>query len=224
MNNPMNTTKSPTNRLLLLVILVLFASCNQQPKKDKPEEMDEKEVERPDNIISLEAAKSIYDNYSYYRVPGIQQFEMKERAPEKEFEVARYVTFDLETIKQYLAYVEQESKKAGITPNTLRFYFANYPDKKRFDDGKPVIHPRQNSIFVLPTLRDGENDWGYYIDEDGQAKLIKDWAKAYGESQEDNPKSKASFVPNLNTIMFQVGGKSLILNHTGSGPPPGTDF
>ncbi len=229
MNDPMDTTKSLTYRLLLLgLVLLTIAACNPKAskpdKEEEPTKTQEPELKQPENIIALEAAKSIYDNYSRYRVPGIQDFETKQRAPEKEFEAARYVTFDLEAVKQYIAYVEQESKKAGVTPNTLRFYFANYPDEGRFPDGKTVIHPRQNSIFILPTLRDGQNDWGYYIGEDGQAKLIKDWVKGYGESNEEDPKSKASFVPNLNASLFQIGGKSLILNHGGSGPPPGGDF
>ena len=224
----MNATRLFIHRLLLFgLVITTLAACN--PKAEKPAgEGDRSEAppemaERPNTIISLESAKSIYDNYSRYRVPNIKKFETEQRAPEKEFEVARFVSFDLEMIKQYIAYVEQESKKAGVTPNTLRFYFANYPNEARFPDGKKVIHPRQNSIFVLPTLQDGKNNWGYYIGADGKAKLIKDWVKANGDGEEDDPKSKAGFLLSLNSSLFQ-DDKSLVMNHSSSGPPPGGDF
>lgn len=219
-------TFSKRSLLLLGLALITLSACNEQPKKESEEKMDtqtEEEIVAPKEIISLESAKSIYDNYSKFRAPVIKSFETQERSPDETFEVARFVSFDFETVKQYIAYVEQESKKVGVKPNGLRFYFANYPDKERFSDGKKVIHPRQNSIFVLPTLKEGNDDWGYYIGDDGKAKLIKDWVKTNELDKNGADKSKASFMPNFNANLMQGGG-SLVMNRSGSGPPPHGDF
>ncbi len=200
--------------------LMLFGACQQGPKKEEPTESKQEKVSPPEGIISLEESKSLYDNYTKNRVDMIQEFEA-ERSPEKKFEVARFTSFTYDDMKNYMAYVEQEADAAGVNVSSLRLYFANYPDKTDFPDGKKIVHPRQNSIFMVPTtMIDGE-EYGFYIDADGNAKPIKGivGSSETGEKSEPNT-SQASFAPSF----FQNGSKSLNLNHGGSGPPPYTDF
>ncbi|MFT0716038.1 hypothetical protein [Flagellimonas lutimaris] len=204
--------------LLGFTFLVLGA-CQQGPKKEEPTKPEE-EVLPPEGIISLEESKSLYDNYTRNRVDMIQQFE-DEREPEGKFIPARFTSFTYAEMKQYMTYVEQEAEAAGVKVSSLRLYFANYPNKPDFPDGKKVVHPRQNSIFIVPTtMIDGE-ERGFYIGADGKAKPIKGVVSSSetGEKGEPNT-SQASFAPSL----FQGGSTSLNLNHGGSGPPPYTDF
>jgi len=219
--------------LFVISFLVLSCySCNEQAKKTQEEE---KEVEKPivkapDNIISLGQADSIYNNYSKHRISIIESYEMRERAPEEDFKASRFVDFDYQTLKDYIAYVDQEAKKAGVQKvKTMRLYFANYPNTSKFPNGKMVVHKRQNSIFMLPTLdKDGE-DYGFYIGEDGKAKLVIDWKtqinKGMGLNDQALNKSYAGFIPNTFSLNSNLeGGKSLTMNYGGSGPPPKTDF
>ncbi|MHA7865070.1 hypothetical protein [Flagellimonas marinaquae] len=200
--------------------LLLLGACQQGPKKEDPTEPTPEKVSSPEGIISLEESKSLYDNYTRNRVAMIEQFEM-EQNPDEKFIPARFTSFTYKDIKNYMAYVEQEAEAAGVEVASLRLYFANYPNKPDFPDGKKVVHPRQNSIFIVPTTIMEGKEYGFYIAADGKAKPIKDkvGSPEDGDMNEANT-SKASMVPAL----FQNGDRSLNLNHGGSGPPPYTDF
>ncbi|MCK0160185.1 hypothetical protein [Allomuricauda sp. F6463D] len=200
--------------------LLLIGSCQQGPKKDEPTKPEEEKITAPEGIISLKESKSLYDNYSKNRVGIIEEYEM-ERYPDEKYIPARYTSFSLDKMKNYTAFVEQEAKKAGVKIASFRLYFANYPDKENFPDGKKIVHPRQNSIFIVPTMMVDGEEYGFYIGEDGKAKLIKD---AVGDSKvganSEKGKSYASFIP----IAPQNGDQSLILNKGNSSPPPNNDY
>lgn len=214
--------------VLLGGFLLVLGSCQQGPKKEEPEEskaaMGQERVEPPKGIISLEESKSLYDNYTKNRLEIIQRYEA-ERNSEDKFEASRFTSFSYADIKQYMAYIEQEAKGAQVDISSLRFYFANYPDKPDFPDGKKIVHPRQNSIFIVPTMKTADGEYGFYIGEDGKAKLIKNAVgeTAVGSTAKNGNKSYASFAPNFaNSSM--VEGKSLTMNQGGSGPPPWGDY
>ncbi|WP_431122830.1 hypothetical protein [Flagellimonas flava] len=222
-----NTRK--VGHVLLAAIFLFMASCKQQTKpSEAPEETHQEEAEPvkpPKGLISLEESKSLYDNYSRNRVALIQEFEAQ-RSPEEKFDPARYTSFDYATIKQYMAYIEQEAKGAKVDISSIRFYFANYPNEEKFPDGDKIVHPRQNSIFMVPTMKVDGEDYGFYIGEDGQAKLIKDAVganKGMGSNEVKKDRAYAGFVPSAPNPVFQKGG-SLNMNHGSSGPPPNNDF
>ena len=212
------------NVAVLAILTFTFTSCNEAGKKNPQQQKEEpKEIEAPENIISLEEANDIFENYTKHRVATIENYETRERPSEETFKATRFVSYDLKTIKDYITFVEQESKKAGVTPNTLRFYFANYPDEDKFPKGEKVVHKKQNSIFILPTLNEKGQDYGYYIGEDGKAKFIKDWkAEQSSGSEKSKSKSEASLLPTFNNMFYS--SQSLVLNRGGSGPPPFGDF
>ncbi|WP_420601558.1 hypothetical protein [Flagellimonas sp.] len=218
-----NTSKVATS--FLAFILLILAACQPKPKKEEPHEEPREKVKPPEQIISLEESKSLYDNYTRNRVDIIQQFE-KEQHEDDNFRVARFNSFDYKTIKQYIAFIEQEAEAADVDITTLRFYFANYPNKENFPDGRKIVHPRQNSLFVVPTMNVDGEDYGFYIGEDGKAKLIKDavGAKGIGQRSKQNNKSYASMVPISSAPPAVNGGQSLALDKGSSGPPPNGDY
>tara|TARA_B100000949_G_scaffold36363_1_gene30199 strand:+ start:2232 stop:2888 length:657 start_codon:yes stop_codon:yes gene_type:complete len=200
---------------------LLLGACQQGPKKEEPTEPGQEEVKPPEGIISLEESKSLYDNYTKNRVDMIRQFEETERNPDEKFIPSRFTSFSFDKIKNYSAYVEQEARKAGVKIASFRLYFANYPDKPDFPDGKKIVHPRQNSIFIVPTMMVDGEEYGFYIGGDGKAKLIKDavGGSEVGANEEKNM-SSASFVP----AVFADDDESLILNKGNSSPPPNGDY
>ncbi len=211
------------NVTVLATLVSVLISCNETPK-EKPQQEEKpgigKEIEAPKNIISIKEASAIYDNYTNYRIPAIVEFETKQRAPSEKFDPARFVDFDYQMIKDYIAYVDREAENAGVKKvTTLRMYFANHPNEKKFPDGKDVVHPRQNSIFLLPTMAADGGNFGFYIGDNGKAKLIKNRGTVLNDGSE---KSEASLVPSFNTSLY--ANTSLILNRSGSGPPPFGDF
>ncbi|WP_190809479.1 hypothetical protein [Flagellimonas sp. S3867] len=220
----MKNTKTAFAMLFGSLMLILGA-CKQVQKTDEPKEEPKERVKPPEQIISLEESKSLYDNYSRKRVDLIQQFEM-EQNPDEKFRPARFASYDYSTIKQYIDFIEQEAKDAHVDISSLRFYFGNYPDKEKFPDGKKVVHPRQNSIFIVPTIDVDGHNYGFYIGEDGKAKLIKDAVgqKGLGSTKKGEQKAYASFVPTFSSPSAPYAGQSLTLNRGSAGPPPDADY
>ena len=135
-----NTQKILWKSAFLLVFIFSLSSCGDGKQKPKAEEKPE--VQAPAQIVQIDQAKSMYDNYSVRRVPMIQHYEdsinrgdgdgkkkqqkMKnQEATLKPFDVARFVAYDYKTIKQYMDYIEQEADAAGVEISTLRLYFSN---------------------------------------------------------------------------------------------------
>ncbi|MBO0329166.1 hypothetical protein [[Muricauda] lutisoli] len=205
---------------------LMLGACQQGPKKEESTETkDVKTTQKepiapPEGIISLEESKTLYDNYTKNRVDMIQQFE-DGRESEEKFIPARFTSFSYDKLKTYIAFAEQEADSAGVEISSFRFYFANYPDKPDFPDGKKIVHPRQNSIFVVPTMIVDGAEYGFYIGADGSAKLIKDavGGNAVGQNKKGG-KSYASMLPN----MVQDDPQSLVLNKGNSSPPPNSDY
>lgn len=218
--------KRPTlmnSKILCFFAVSAFFGCNQQQKENAPI------VDAPTNIISLNEADAIYNNYSTHRVSLIESYETQQRQPDEKFEASRFVDFDYDAIKQYIAYIDQEALAGGVKKVTkLRLYFANYPNEEKFPNGKKVIHKRQNSIFMVPTLEKGGINYGFFIGNNGTAELIKDWKDSskdgLGFSLDKKQEAQAGFVPNFVLKTSLQGSKSLAFNFGQGGPPPKTDF
>lgn len=231
----------PFALLFTYAAFLILTGCGDQKTKEEESVVKIEEVKAPEQIISVEQARKMYQSYTERRVPLIQNYEKSQEVQKQEqtqvkdsFDVARYVYYDYQTIKDYLAYIEQEAAKADIEISTLRFYFSNYPNEARFEDGKAVIHPRQNSIFILPASTVDNAQYGFYLkeQEDGSvapAYLSWDLSPYIPEGMgavHENGKSLASMGPNFNNAnsstmsTFQFGGGSTILNEGSSAPPP----
>jgi len=231
MRNPKITTVK-----LFLVSILLFGLVSCKPEKDKAPDLDRDAitVKAPAQIVTVAQAKAMYDAYGKRRVGLIERYE-NEQNPDKRFDVARFGYYDYQTIKDYLAFIEQEAKKANVEISTLRFYFSNYPDQKTFGDGREIKHPRQNSFFIIPTTKAVNNeDYAFYIREgdDGTNRpmLLTDNLnpKQEGNLNEDGSKerkSEASFMPGPGNLSAPLYAKdqSLILNEGDMIPPPYRD-
>ncbi|TMM57943.1 hypothetical protein FEE95_00495 [Maribacter algarum] len=232
---------------LVLVFLFVFtlSSCNEEC----PPCEDPTPVKAPAQIVEVDDAKKMYDTYTIRRKPLIRRYEdsinrgkdynrddkmkqqkmqqnQKENAAQVDsFPVARYVYYDYKTIKDYLTYLEQEAKNQGIEISTLRFYFSNYPEGMVVKDALP----RQNSIFIMPTITQDNQTYGYFLDDKEQLLLLNDDLKVSKTSfkpKAEDSEMKASLFPEFKSSikapsysLFE-GGKSYILNEGGVRPPP----
>lgn len=213
-------------------------------------------IYRPGEIIPIAEAKNYYDLYEKRRVHLIQRYEdsidrntkndkiRQEQNSQKtqvdpndpngeRFDVARYVSWNYDTIKNYLKYIEQEAKAANVEISTLRFYFSNYPE----NEGS-AVHPRQNSIMITPTLHQNDREYIFSID-DSDIKNIKPQLltngfipidpldeKGLGTTDVEDKRSHASFFPNnletnINVIPVPyMAARSVTMNKGNSAPPP----
>lgn len=213
--------------MLLIFINLIFISCQEPTNGPVPGPMDP-----PKQIISVEHAKEMYESYSSRRLPIIKKYEDSVVPDTAPFTPTRYAEYDLETIKQYVAYVEYQAKQAQVDVKTLRFYLSNYPNSEKFANGDKVRYPRRNSFFVLPTMDYNGENVGFSIEKfDGKYTAVPINKRTTTREKDQN---KAQTNPNgqLNEagfLMFystsaQVGEtSSLILNDGNMMPPPGED-
>lgn len=217
--------------LIALIVLSFYKFDVAVVEPDRPQDP-------PAQIISVNQAKEMYDSYAKSRISLIQEYETP-NADGSPFDATRYGWYDFETVKNYIAYVEQEAALAKVKVSGMQFYFANYPDSNVFKNGNPVKYPRQNSFFLIPTLeRDGEN-YGFITtgngDEDREPVLIKDWiAQNYDGRQSSGAtlvdqntgimNSKFLWIkPNFFSSSNLADERSLILNESNLIPPPKQD-
>jgi len=190
--------------LPLVGILLVSTSCQDQSKKENQETPAEEIVYKvPEQIISLAEADSLFVNYKDRRASNIMKMEAEYQETGKPFVPTEFVTFDIEVLKKYIGYVEQEAKNGGVKADSLRIYLGNYGNTKNSKS-------RQNTVFLLPTANTDAGYGGIYID-DGDAKLIRDYWKN-NSKENGKQKSKASFMPNFSSNMM-YSHQSLILNY-----------
>ena len=223
-------------QFIILFMLLAVVSCGEETKTkitEKPE------VLAPSQIVEIPQAKEMYDAYGKRRVPLIERYEdsingEKDRSKEaaKPFDASRFVYYDYETIKQYMAYIEQEAKTANVEISTLRFYFSNYPDAEVFPGTKErVMHPKQNSVMLSPTYNDGSREYLFYIAQGAQgpqpAPLNDSFEeiKGLGGTKGKGTKAYASMLPEINSATVAPayalqGGTSLTMNRGTGVPPP----
>ncbi|PIB30545.1 hypothetical protein [Maribacter sp. 4G9] len=205
--------------LLFMALATLFTACQENPKKES-QEMEAQEItyEAPKQIISLVEADSLYVNYKKRRARIIEQMETESHPDGKPFVPTQFVSFDINVLKEYIGYVEQEAKKGGTTADSLRIYFGNYGNTSK-------KYPKKNTVFLLPTATVNKDYGGIFIDSEGKAKLIRDWVnEQLDEGLKGNQRSEASILPSFSSTSSLQGGKSLTLNFGQGGPPPKTDF
>ena len=213
-----------------ILSLMLF-SCGEQATQNQREA--KAEVNPPEQIITLNEAKTMYNLYTERRANLIQKYEDSLNISKKDttkFDVARYTFYDYKTIKQYLEYIDQEASEAGVEISSLRFYYSNYPDEGKFADGTPIVHPRQNSFFIIPALKQNEQEYAFTIEDNGEGgkkAVLLNWEldpvnpEGMGSVDQQSEKAYAGFSltkPASTITVFRNGGT--VLNHGNAAPPP----
>lgn len=214
-----------TSFLVLTCISLMIFSCQDPTTHTEPP------YEGPPKgyIISVERAQEMYNGYSERRVPIIKRYEDSIAADSTKFTPTRYAEYDLETIKQYIAYIEHEAERAEVDVKTLRFYLSNYPNAEKFPNGDVVKFPKRNSFFIVPTMKYDEGNVGFYIEEmDGKYTALPinkrsttGKEKPQNNEQQEGAMNEASFFSLNNSTTTQGGGTtSLIMNESHITPPP----
>lgn len=137
-----------TSKLMLTVALALLMySCEQQSQKSvkhqvESEEVPNERVPKPDNLMTIEAAKKQLKNFQDAH-PGVNGDEYALRS-----------WIALEDLEKYIAYVRQEASEKGIEVNGIEFIYT------QTKAAKPYLPNLSNSDYGLnfmyaPTYLDG---------------------------------------------------------------------
>ncbi len=220
------TAKITIRLTLVSLVSLMFFSCQDPTTHNDPYEGPPK-----GHIISVERAGEMYDAYSQRRVPIIKKYEDSIASDGSKFEPTRYAEYDLQTIKEYIAYLEHEAAKANVEVNTLRFYLSNYPNSDKFSNGDVVKYPRRNSFFVVPTMAYEGKNVGFSITEVNGKPTAVPMGRVTPVEKGSQDKSQPDSTGQMNEAGFfmsnttsAVGGTTnLILNDSDLVPPPGTN-
>ena len=131
----------------LLLIGLTFMSCNKNDQAVAPNS-DSETVMRPQNAISLEQ----YTTYTnLYKEQRLKDFNAKH--PEFPMGDTQKVWFSIETMKNYIAYIESVSAKKGIPVTGISFHYGVYPKTKDYG-----IYGGYQTLVMTPTaMIDGRN-------------------------------------------------------------------
>lgn len=206
-----------TFKLLVLFCAsaLIFTSCNERQEAGVPKPLT---VDAPKIIIPVQEAENMYHRYGTDRVALIertinvddQENPIASNDPAY-VQATRSVTVDYKMLKQYIAFIEQESKKANTDITGLRLYFSQYAATK--NDGRATI-------FMNPVMKYGSggisDDVAFAIDNSGKkpvAVYVKDCYKMPGTKSNQ---------ANL-TMPVQGPIQSLAANNSPWRPPPTND-
>jgi len=187
----------------LFSTVFLFNSCSKQV--DKIDMVSQSNIDslKKNHIIPLKEAVNMYKKYSKDRVKILKDTLKKKYG--KDFNDTRSVWFDIQTIKAYIKYIEEESSDV----EGLQFYFSVNNDKV---NGKKKNH---QTFFVAPTKENvinGDTIQSGYTLENGNIVFLYEAFKKYSNSTDQNIE-KASF------FTLVQDDKGLLLNDGDDNPP-----
>ncbi|MEZ4859495.1 MAG: hypothetical protein R2781_11865 [Flavobacteriaceae bacterium] len=128
--------------------LLFFASCKEIVITDAPTQ-----------TITVEEANRLEETYKQTRASILNDT--------LGYEDTREFWFSLDTLKKYIAYVEQEGTKMGKKNLGLRIYLGAYPKQGNYPD------PGYTTVFLVPTASAGTNPLkqGFLPFEDSQENI-----------------------------------------------------
>jgi hypothetical protein len=121
--------KKPQLLLFLasLLTVFLFSAC-------------EKIIDPPQQIISIEEANRFEEEFKNTRSAVLDSA--------LGFQDTRDFWFSLDSLKQYIAYVEQQGELRGKKNLGIRIYYAAYPPNSNYPD------PGYATVFLVPTAQE----------------------------------------------------------------------
>ncbi len=99
---------------------------------------------KPKNIISIEEAKKLNNNWSQYRCKAVDSCIKVQTNGQKGHD-NRWAEWSIKDLRQYLAYSRYESRKLGYKMTGVRFYLGVYGDENEPDNKKLTT-----TMFMVP--------------------------------------------------------------------------
>ncbi|WP_405291034.1 hypothetical protein [Algibacter sp. Ld11] len=139
----------------LIIPLLLFAyifSSGALKDENSIEKIKPQDDILKKHLISSAQGKEMFAEFDKNRAQVIDS-NLQDLYKDRNFEDTKFIWYSLDEIKAYLKYVEAIQKanpKQDVSG--LRIYFAAYPNSKRFKSGNAIKHPKQQTVFMVPTV------------------------------------------------------------------------
>lgn len=208
--------------VLLIPFLLIIFSCDKKVKSENEIIVD---ISTPSQIISVEQAIEMKDAYQDSIGSLIKDnFSTKDNP----YEPTMFAFISLDSLKQYMSYLEEVERLNEKKISGVRIYFAAYPNKEKLQStGKTPIYKGRETFFIAPTMEVEPNEWGreypnlrnipFYIEPSGDNKLVGKF-KAIDKLLFD--KDSRPSITKRDSIGDETGKTSLILNEMQLTPPP----
>lgn len=190
---------------LLFVSAIILEGCNEKPAQPGHPTVGDP-IAPPKIIIDVQEAEDMYHRYGKDIVPILEKNNPNLKA-------TRSLSIDYKTLKDYLAFIEQEAAEANKTEITgLRIYFAKYEDSK--NDGRATVF--LNPIMEAGQKGDIRDDVAFAIKTDGNKSTAVPVGKLIKIPSEKSNRADL-------TMPIQNGVQSLAGNSLPWNPPPKND-
>lgn len=210
----------------------LLISCNP-PKEDVVK------VTEPHNIIPVQQAITMKKNYQ----GSIAQWIEKMNSTQEPYLATEYMYIELDSLKNYISFLEQVEKDNDREISGLRIYFGQYSSAASGFKGE---YPGRETVFIAPTMPLDESNLTdeqkqmpklrnipFYIRPNSSAdKFVGsfepiDALLAQSDARLGKPVMKTASIaqqqdPSASNSVTTDDGTSLILNELNMAPPPPT--
>lgn len=196
------------NFFVFILFTFLIISC----QNEKPSDCLEKEnSKRPAQAINYEEAASMFKTYDNGQKKVLDEYIIK-RSRGKDSVSTVSIFFEIDELKQYIAYIERLSKEKEIELTGIRIFNAAYPA-----DYEKEEYQNRTTTILFPTTNIGDKkNIAYEPLESGIKKPIsmQSILKHYMNNKVEEV-NEASFLFNL-----QGGGRKSSGLNRGVGAPP----
>ena len=215
-----------TLRPVWLVLLsgLFYVSCDEHKSQPSTTEENPKLVAQPSIIIPLEEAEQLFKSYGTKRVGLIEEFQNVDSNgepidPESEayVQATRSLSIDYKTLKQYLAFVEQEANEAKTDITGLRTYLGLYGTNGKYPDAE--------TVFINPLMEYGKkgnirDDVSFAIQDIGGVPTGVAVGEILGTFKSDDNKGGTNLEMTIQGPVQSLAGNKFPLRPP---PPPPND-
>ncbi|WP_343328768.1 hypothetical protein [Polaribacter staleyi] len=194
-------------RLYQILFLSLFIfSCQTEVEREAPKVDDS----RPSNAITYKEMASMFHQYDVGQKPILDQYRKEFTGDPKDATESISHFYELNQLKQYIAYLEKLSNEKNIKLTGIRIFSAAYP--KDYSD--ELVRGRHTLIF-MPTADTKEQKnvaFEPLYSKDGQAIPFTEFLHQFS-SDETKDVVRASFLPfmSVREDMISSGANRLIV-------------
>ncbi|MCL7762425.1 hypothetical protein MPF19_03290 [Polaribacter sp. Z014] len=131
----------------IFILSILLFSCESEKQDNEGDGNASEEINdsRPSNAITYKEMADMFHQYDVGQKPVLDKYRQEFTNDATEIESISHF-YEINQLKQYIAYVERLSKEKNITLTGIRIFSASYP--KDYSDER--LRGRQTLIF-MPT-------------------------------------------------------------------------
>ncbi|WP_158839261.1 hypothetical protein [Polaribacter sp. L3A8] len=180
--------KTLCNFFSVLFLSLFIFSCQTEVESKEPKVDDS----RPSNTITYKEMASMFHQYDVGQKPVLDQYRKEFTGDAKDATESISHFYELNQLKQYIAYLEKLSNEKNIKLTGIRIFSAAYPK----DHSDELLRGRQTLIFMPTADTDKSKNVAFepLYSKEGQAVPFTEFLHQFSSDETKNV-VRASFLP-----------------------------